>query len=307
MPVSQLHTPYEVTHGAVQIPQVMSLSMSPEDQLSAEAVSGEVFARFIALVGQAPTTGFDTTAVASALATCGLTGSNIGGLGAGLGFYAQKYAEGARRAGAASHRKMLISDGIVVPSNLNVAHQGNATLTYQVAITYDGSNNPIVLSENQSLPAAATTRALHTIGPFTLAGVLLTQISNLSIDLGVAIKTEGSDSDIWPTYASIETIVPRIRVQGSDIQWWIDSGGLPLTGGTPVHADSSFYLRKRSRTGFVANNVAEHIRGTFRGLAHHTQLFGAQAGDKAESAIEIVCEYDGSNNPITFDTTSTIT
>jgi hypothetical protein len=307
MGISNLHTLYEVTHDTTQIPQITSMAMSPENQVAAEAMSGEVFPRFAVLLSQSPVTSFDTSSIAIALATCGLTGSDIAALAARLAFYAQKYAQGAMRASGSNHRKMTINEGIVIPTRLAVPHQSNATLTYQVAITYDGSNNPIVLSESVALPAAATVHVLHTIGQMTVAGNVFTQLSNFSIDFGSTIKTDGSDSDIWPTHASIETIAPRIQLQGSEVKWWIDSGGIPLLGAAAAHADTICYLRKRSATGFVADGTAEHIKFTAKGLVHHTNLFGASAGASAESAIEIVTEYDGTNYPLTIDTASAIT
>jgi len=306
MAVSQLHTLYAVVHDSTAIPGVTRLNIDPQDQISAEATGGEAFTRFAALVGQDPITGFDCLGIATALGLVGLTGDNIADLANKLTLYAYKMAEGGVRAGAGAHRKMVINDGLIIPQRLSVPHRGNATLTYQILITYDGSNDPIVLTESQSVPTAPSDVERFGLGPVSFGGVTLAQIRQFDIDFGITAVAESADGDLWPTTASIQTILPKVTLRGIDPTWFA-AAGVPLAGKTGAHANSILYLRKRNQTGYVANGTAEHIKFTVDGLAHLVPLFDARGSTPAETGVVIECEYDGSNNPITIDPASAIT
>ncbi len=306
MTVKNVHTLYAVVHDSTAIGGVHALNIDPKDQVLAEATAGEPWARFTALVGQEPESTFSTYAINAALDLIGLTGSNIGDLTNGLIFHAQKKLAGGVRGGAGTHRKMVVNDGLVVPQTLSVSHRGNASLTYRVVTIYDGSNDPIVLTESQNLPAAPNDLTRFTLGQTTIANVTIDQKLQLDIDFGIELDIEAADSDLWPTHVGIKAINPKLTFRGTDGEWF-KAGNIPLIGKVGTHANSISYLRKRSQTGFVADATVEHIKFTVDGYAHLGPIFDAQGNETAETGLIFETEYDGTNNPITIDTTSAIT
>ena len=80
-----------------------------------------------------------------------------------------------------------------------------------------------------------------------------------------------------------------------------------MEGVQATHANTSFYLRHRTRTGFVADATETHILFTAAGLAHFTEPFTASGTEAGEATLVIETENDGTNDPIVIDTTSAIT
>ena len=165
-----------------------------------------------------------------------------------------------------------------------------------------------MLTESQALPAGLTDAERFTLGPVTIESILLAQVRRFELDFGIEVKTEGSDSDIWDTYCSIESIQPTLTLRGIDLNWWKDSGGVPLTGKAATHANTKIYLRKRAAGAtFVADETAQHIKFTADGLAHIDDGFSADANNKAEASLVLPMRYDGTNNPLVVNTASAIT
>ncbi len=294
------------TGSDVLISGIVSQGLSLDSQIGQEPTSGEVYNRWLSLTGQAPGAQFSTYHLATAINAISL-GLSIGSLATGLKLWLQKHVEGGGRAGAASHRSHLATEGIIAPETLSVQHGPNqhATMAYKVVTTYDGSNDPWQLADSQTMPTAEADDERFTLGPMQIGNKSLTQFRQLDIAFNVNVVTEGGDGDIWPTFASIESVMPVLTFKGIDPEWW-KSSNIPMTGLACTHANTILYLRKRAYGGtFVANGVAEHIKLTAAGLAH-VDGFDATGSGAAECSLVLPCRYDGSNVPITAAVASTI-
>lgn len=274
-----------------------------------DRTSGQIYPEHQAIVSQKPGATFSTLQIARALDACGLLGTNIlSTLNAGLELFAQAWTDGSTPAGASSHKKYTIRKGLMIPRTLTVDHQQDAVLSYQVLAVYDGTNNPVVLAENQSLPAGLVDDERFTLGKFTIAGITTGQAIRLSIDFGVAAETQGGDSDTWDTRSRIVAVEPTITLRGNDLHWFKDSGGIGILGASGTHANTILYLKRyQEGSTFVPDGTAEHIKFTAAGLAYIDTPF-AQSGDTpAEIELMMPLKYDGTNVPITIDTASAIT
>lgn len=306
MSVSQRHDLYAADANGTYIGGITQQNLTANSTIAALMGSGEYQPKFLALIGQTPTGSFTTLAVKAALDLLGQLGWAI--TGDGFNFYGYKHAEGGTRAGAGSHKKYAMAEGLLVPRTLTCDHQGDATIQVDVAITWDGSaNNPIVVTQNVSVPGGVTDLIRFTLGPVTIGGVALTQIRSVTIDFGLSAPPEGADSDLWATYVSIVRAQPMIRLRGIDVDWFKATGAIPLTGKPAAHADTTIYLRKRALGAtFVANGTAEHIKITAAGLAHIDPLFDAGGGTPAETGLTLETRHDGTNNPLVIDTAAVI-
>jgi len=274
-------------------------------QVVGVVTSGGVYKRFQSIAGQQPTAEFATLAIDAALDALPATGKNIADLSAGLLLYAQKHLQGGTRTTGAAHRKFTIAEGVIVPRQLAVSHLGDASLSYDVIVLYDGSNDPIVVTDSVALPSDAT-ESRFTIGTVKLGNVTLDHIRSLEIDFGLNAVTEGADSEVWDRFCSIETIAPAVTLRGVDIEW-LKAANIPLTGKEGTHANSIIYLRKRDQGGtFVADGTAEHIKFTADGLITIGDVFSGSGSSAGEASVRMDLEYDGSNAPLTVDTTSEI-
>ncbi len=307
MAVTTKHGVYGVVIDSTLLGGITNLNTRTGSEVRNEPTSGEIYARFQSLVAQLPGAEFTTLNIAAALDLCALTGVDVGGLAAGLNLYAQKHVEGGTRAGAASHRKYTLKDGILVPRTLSVTHQGDATLRYEAVGIWDGSNDVITISDSQSLPGGLTDAERFTLGPVTIESVSLAQVRAFELDFGLEVVSEGSDSDIWDTFISIASIQPQITLRGIDMEWF-KAANIPLLGKAVTHTNTAIYLRKRAAGGsFVIDGTAEHIKFTAAGLATIDTPFDADGNEAGETSLVVPLKYDGTNAPLVIDTTSAIT
>jgi hypothetical protein len=307
MSITRKHGGYAVSMGATLIGGITRQNLALGSEIRGEATSGEVWARFQALYAQAAAPSFTTLQVAAALAVCGAAGTDITNLSGGLALYAQKHLHGGTRTTGANHRKYAMAAGILYPTQLTAEHRGDAELSYAAVITSNGVNDPLIITDGVSLPTISADAARYTLGPITVGGIALSQKMRLSINFGIGVRGEASDSEIHDTLASIATITPVISITGSDIEWLKSSGGVPIAGLAGTHANTTIFLRKRAAGGtFVGDNTAEHLKMTAAGTIHVTEpMGGGMAG--AETTVSIPCYYDGTNAPLTIVGLSAIT
>ena len=96
-------------------------------------------------------------------------------------------------------------------------------------------------------------------------------------------------------------------MSGTALGWFADAR-VPLAGLAFAHANTTLYLRKRlSKSTFVANNVAEHVKFTACGMAVIEDAARIGSSDDAEISLSLPLTHDGSNDPLVVDTSSAIT
>lgn len=307
MGVTNIFGGFNVEFDAVVIGGINAYDLGTGTQLASEISAGNVYPEYPHLMGQQMVGTFSTIQIARALDNCGLTGTSIADLTTGLKYYLRKHADGSTRASGGSHNKYTIKKGIIVPTSLTCEHQGTATITFDVVITYDGSNVPIILAASQSLPAAQSDDQEFTLGPLTLESVLLDHVQQFTITFGLTPSSEGADSDIWDKYASIRTIKPSLSLTGSNPNWLADAS-IPLTGLRVTHANTAFYLRKYAiGSTFVADGSAQHIKFTAAGLAVIDDVLQVSGEEPSGTTLTMPLHYDGTNAPLTINTASAIT
>jgi hypothetical protein len=314
MPVTRVHTlgPIELytdaMGAAVLIGGVTQQEIPTGTEVRSEPSSGDPYPSHQAIVSQKPAPSFTSYHIATLLDAIGVAGLKIASAtNYGLRFYAQQYTEGSTPASGSVHRRYTVREGMILPRRITCSHQGDAQLEVDVLVTYDGTNDPIVITDTVAMPSGLTDAQRFTLGPITFGGVSLPQVTGIDINFGLGAVTRGSNSEIWDTHASLRTIRPSLTLRGIDIEWF-KSSVIPLIGLSGTHANSAIYLRKRAVGGtFVADATAEHQKFTACGLAYIDRAFAASTNEDAEPAVMIPLRYDGTNYPIVVDTTSAIT
>jgi hypothetical protein len=283
-----------------------------ETEVRNDTSSGEIYPTHLSMPSQRIMATMRTTSIAAALNTIG----TFAGLPIfattqdGVNLFAYKHAEGGGRTSGGAHRKFNVKQGIAIPRRITCQHQGDAELEFVVLATWDGTNSPVVVTDAFTLPTNGTDAARFTIGKCTINSDLIDHITSWELDFGILSEMEGSDSDKWPTFVSVQEAKPIFRLRGVDIEWF-KSTVLPLEGSVATHATTTIYLRKRSAatsSGFVADATQEHISFTAEGLAHLETLFDgtADGNPPAQVSLSMPCRYDGTNAPVVVDTTAAI-
>lgn len=283
-----------------------------------ETVSGAVYSQFQAVYAGMPMAEFSSVSVARALAAVGATGLAIAAAShTGVTLYGNKKLEGGTRAAAGNHISYNIKEGLLLPRRLSVGHQTDAELSLEILATYDGTNAPIVQSNAATLLTPIADDQRFSIGPVQLGTtsgdkITLAQISSIEFDFGINASAEGSDSDIFPTFAVINDIArPTIRITTTDVTQLVASNGIPLQGKDLDSSHTIIFLRKRARvttSGYVADATAEHISVIpLIGCAYHVDIgdYGG-SGANGTATIEIPLISDGSSAPWSWNTATAI-
>ena len=291
-------------------------SFSVGAMIRSEPTSGEAYARHQAVVGRRPMASFTTLDIATALTEISALGLYVISTGTvvALDLYLVPHAVGGTRQSGSINRQYNIVRAFMVPKTLRVEFGGDAALDVDIIIMHDGSaNDAVIISDTVALPSGIADAIRYTIGPVTLAGVVYTQVRSLELDFGLNVVTEGADSDIYPVFVSIQDIRPRLTLRGLDAKWLSKTATppkIPFTGlATPAHANTKFFLRKRTQDGasYVLDATAEHIKFTMAGFLTVTQGFDGSSGGGVETVAVLEGKYDNSNNPVVVTTAIAIT
>jgi len=327
MSLSRLHTLYgikiepdSISGSAVMLGGIRRQSLQAGINVQQETVSGSVYAQWQSVYSTSPGMGFSTVSIARALGCIGTTGLAITAAAAGTGVTAYGYKKsegGTRMALASNHISYNFKEGLLLPRRISVSHQGDATLDIDMLATYDGTNAPVVQTNAATAPTNGVDDERFTIGAVKLGTgsgdqIVITQIQNLEIDFGISASVNGSDSDIFPTFAVIDEIPrPTIRFTTNDMTLLSLTNGLPLQGKDIDLSHCIIYLRKRARvtaSGYVADATEEHISLIpTAGCAYITDLgdYGSSSGN-GTCSVEIPLIWDGTNAPLALDTTAAI-
>ncbi len=288
MAVTATYTIYAVDIGGTLLHGITQQALNTGTEVQGEISSGEVAPRFQSITAQKPQAQFTTLEVAAALSACGTMGMNIDGTDVLL--FAQKRAAGGTFASGSVHRKYTLQHGILVPRTLSCDHQGNAQLSYEAIVTYDGENDPIVIAVAQALVAFSGTVARYSLGAVSVGGKTLAQVRNVSIDFGLTVESEGADSDVWDTEATIREVRPKITVTVTDLS----ADSLALLGASGA---ASIQFRKRADGGTFAESGHLTITAT-GGLAYFDSPIDGSGSDSAQATIVCEPKYDGTNAPL---------
>lgn len=272
-------------------------NLSTGSAVRGEAMSGEAYPRFVSLVGQNPRRTFSTRSIAAAMTAITTTGKALAHGGDVCNCYMQLRQNHGTRATGSNHRKLTISNGIILPRRISGTHQGDAELSCEVVATWDGTNDPIIIADSSALPAVADT-ARFAIMKATIGSVAIDEEFDISIDFGLREEVEGKQSEIWPRTCSIMEVNPTITIRSRNGDL-LKSTNIPLIGKAATHATSTVYLRKRAAAGtFTADATAEHISFTIAGLAVLQDVFDARGNSTGEVQVVVTASYDGTNAPI---------
>jgi hypothetical protein len=289
--------------------------------VQADPASGLPYPTAAFVTQHAPRANGTTHQVKALLTAISAKGGDIETLG-GINLYFQQYKQGGLRETEALHRKVTIAKGVIVPRTLTVSYRQDATLSYEILIIGDGTNAPVLITDNVALPTVTVEpppsgiedRVRYSLGDIKVGGITLEGVRQVTIDFGLDAKTEGADSDVIDSFACIETWKPEARISGVNLEWLSSTFGqkIPLycydTGVAKlgvvakqtleeVPANTTIQLKKRAKNGLW--DSAGHLTIAMAGLAYVDDAGSGSTGGYAEPSLVIAGIYDGTNDCIT--------
>lgn len=300
------YRPASIEADSALLAGISSFDLSTNTQTRSESSDGEARARMTNVFAQDPTATFQSTDIVSALGITSQLGVSISAMTAGLKFYLAKMVDEATADPGSVHRMFTIVQGILVPKSLSGSGDGDVTLDGEATATWDGTNDPIQISDTAALPVISAAAARFGLGSATIGSVSIGQVNQLSIDFGIELEVLRDGANIWPEMVIIKSIKPVLSLTGTKISNFA-AGGIPLLGKAGTHANTTFWLRKReSGATFLADATAEHVKFTAAGLAY-VETVGGSHDQPAELSIKMPLDFDGTNEPLTVNTATAIT
>jgi len=315
MAITNLYTLYGVNIAAtspVFLGQIRDWGVSAGISEFLEGSDGDVDARYAAVNEQRMSVSFTTRDIKAALDAAGISGRQIDvdtpdTLGAIECWFQVIDKGGTRKAGGSgdNHTKLTLSDGILLPRQLQASQGQLAEISYDALLTYDGSNNPIVIDTTANLSGTPGTSVLWTLGPVSINGAAINGVTDLTVDCGIEEIVEGSDGEVWPRYSAIMSRRPSITFRTPDAGLLNTLG---ITGAAQGASDSLVYLRKVAKGGMrVADGTAEHIKIAIDDGRITVREARGTHGERLGVKVQITPVYDGTNEVLAITTASAIT
>jgi len=216
----------------------------------------------------------------------------------------------------AVHKRFTIGSGtelggMIYFQNLNTDHRGDAQYSFQILPQFDGTNNPITITNNEALPVGAIdNQNRFSLGPLSVGNFEVIGKKSVNIEGGISIDRDAADSEVFDEFFSVEQAANKMTVSGILDNWFDTAAEIGLNGKTALHTDSRFVLRKRDRddqAGYFAPAEAEHIVITISGKAVPTTIAEHSDTNKATQGFDIYGQHDGTNVPLVALTGQTYT
>jgi hypothetical protein len=297
------YKPYGVNINGTVYGGVTEQNIDSGVEVNSEVTAGASTPQF-AEINQIGSAGqFTSHDISSILGAIGAKGLCLEGTDeAGFGIYMLQREDCGTIASGSVHRQTVIPNGLIVPRTLTVQQGQRASLQCEVFGLYDGTNEPILVETSIAAPTGLTDLVGFHLGPVSVGGVSITQLTQVTIDFGIEVQPEYEDGESYPVSLDISKRQPTISIQTSDVTKF-GASGIPLTGKACTHANTSIVLRKRLiNTGsFVTGeNQAEF---TAAGIAHVRKVAGASNNGTHDMEIMITSVDDTTNEMLDMDFT----
>lgn len=293
------------TPGAATLDAQIGSIVSVDINTNIESIpndSGSIYDEGRSVTQYAPTCSVTSKSIQEVLSVIGVTGQCfVDATGdPGVTVYGKNRGDCLTTVASNAHSSYTFANGLMYLGSLQADKGGDATLGFMIDAIYDGTNAPLVIAHNASLPATLIKEQFE-IGLCAIAGTQF-QPESVTIDFGVQVaKPRALAPTIYPERIAVIKVVPTITFRGIDPSKISSSNIDAFELGS--HSNTKVQLVKRSTGGsYVASGTTEHIYFTAYGLVTTTNPFSASGQADATVDVRVDCLYDGTNAPILFST-----
>lgn len=294
--------------GANWIGGIISQQLTNAANMQTEPTAGSVYPLQMSINEIKNGFRFTSYNVANALSVLGFLGVPLTNL-IPAELYEINYGDDGFITPGATHRKVALSAGRAIWRTISCANRQDAQIEIEIfGLSPNGFANPLTFTEGVIAPNAVDT-SRHTIAAVQFGGVDLGCVTDVRLESGLQLTSEGCKSDIFDTRMGLQSIVPKIRVTTLKTELvGTGAGKIETTGAAATHANTFVKLRKRvNKTGtFVAAIEPEHVVITTNGMIVATDPFSAQNNADANAVFELTAAFDGTNAPFIINAASAL-
>lgn len=244
---------------------------------------------FAGAIKQAPMLSFDTPAISRIAAAIDLYGTTFGQ----VSVYFRQMEHGGSVQSGAKHTKLTLYSTLGLIRRISASQFAEATASVEIHASYDGTNLPLAITANQSLPAyTASAVEKFTVGPASLDGTDIDNIQSIDLDTGIALESNGQDGGEYVRFLAVREARPSITATSYNVD---ELSTIGVGGGS--FDDAIFFLRALTNTGApVADTTAGHVKLT----ATESHVTISDLGDTATINVQPV--WDGTNDSVLIET-----
>ena len=316
MSVSNVHVLYAVVTPAGIIDQISDFSLDPGIERILQAGDGKVDAEFVATISQAPVINFTTSALKKGLDISGFDAYQIT---SATDFYFRKVQSGGTRATGSNHIKVTVSDGMLIPRQLQGQQGSVATLSYDVLpISSDGKQAPLTIATSQALGGTPDETEKYTVGPASVNGTLVDGVQSTTVDMAIDEMLLSGDGSAFNTFAAIQERRPEVSVSVLDAAVLdtftttetVNSSG-PVTtdhlGQIAISSTAKVSFWQVESGGVRKDPTASsHIVVTLNEGRVDVDQQAASNNDPFSPDLMMIGTDDGTNDPITISTSAAL-
>lgn len=244
-----------ILNGSTFISEFTSQEVSPSIQTIIATAAGQVYPQFASVARVVPMKRFTTPQIKTVLDATGVDGI-ADWSGSNTDLYFKATADQSNRGASASnlHHRFRSPKAFLVLERITASHDGgDAQAQCVIYCSYDGTNAPLAYTGSVALSGTPATDEHFTIGPQFLNSSELDGPQSLDIDWRQNILQAGGSGDLYNTFHAQLQSAPIATIDVTPSGIWSAGLAFDITS-------CSMYLRKKGRTGNVANATAEHIK-----------------------------------------------
>lgn len=307
MAITKAYTLYSPSYAATVLTATQNSRVSTGLARRLIAGDGAIAPTFGAVVGVEASIEFETLDIEDALGVIETAGARHGKMFARITAaslfkaHLQKLAQGASRATGAVHQEIEINEGLLYLDSIS-ADQESARARYIATAIYDGTNDPLALTDSVSLPGSPAVTQPFATGPAEIEGTMLDSVASFTLTTNARVVRRRSDGSALPTFGTVDFQTPpsvTIQTYDASILSALDSKGTPIAALNPV----KIWLRalQHGTTPF-ADASLEHLLFTInKGVISVEETGGDQDGDSM-ATIRIDAVDDLTNDLVAVST-----
>lgn len=313
-------------NNALQFNQLGSASLATGIQTHETFPAGSVYRKSSLTAFAEPVFSITTEDIVSAFGTPTVSpvagyvcGSDNPTSGASVFRYQQR-SDGSTFMGAGNHVLATCAKGFLAPTRLSASQDQAASCEFAFYALYDGSNLPVIYTNDQNLAQTPAWNSTYFLGPAYIddAGTptQLPTLVDMSIDFGIGYRVKRADGDVMARRGYIYRVAPVVSLtfekvsmlDNASVEGFFSSlfGEYFGTGGTNAAA-LSLSLYRGSTTGAGMREAAsdtDHCR--IRIMQGEWHPDSVQVADENDTTVTITVRpfFDGTNAPIIIDATA---
>lgn len=273
------------------------------------AADGRVDPTFAAMAQQIPTIGFSSMHVGAILNgfPSGPLSGKILTTGNVLTAYFQRVLEGGTRDSGNTAIRAVINEGLLIPRSISARLNQPAVIDIEAHATYDGTNDPIVYTQNVAISGTPAVTEAFMPGPVKINGTTIKAVESITIDFAIRIQNlfDNDEKGYWPSHLWIVERRPTIRFTTHDMAVLSSAG---LSGVAQGATDSLVYLRSMERNSVPYTDASlEHIKFSIDDGRIKIDEIDASHPDGTMATVLIEPTYDGTNEMLASSVDQAIT